>query len=71
MKDAGIEAKRDSSGFTNSSLTASLGAYEGAVTVALKEAEQAEVIQRIRDKDASLWKDDEAHRKMIFLKIKP
>jgi hypothetical protein len=32
MKDAGIEAKRDSSGFTNLSLTAKLGNYEAAVT---------------------------------------
>ena len=65
MKDAGIEAKRASSGFTNLSLTAKLGNYEAAVTTALKEAQQANVIQRIRDKDASLWKNDEAHRKII------
>jgi transaldolase/glucose-6-phosphate isomerase len=64
MKDAGIEAKPDSAAGTPA-LRASLGAYQSAVDAALAEAESANVIQRIWDKDASLWKTEESHQKII------
>ena len=61
-----IEAKRDAlrSGI-HSRLTASLGKYADAVSVAVKEAEKGDVMRRIWRKDASLWKEDEAHQKII------
>ncbi len=70
MKEAASEAKRDKkstghNGRPNESLTASLGNYGGAVREALAEAEQANVVQRIWEKDASLWKTEEAHQKII------
>ena len=64
MKDAGIEAKRDRPAATKA-LVAQLGQYEAVVQAALVEAERASVIQRIWDKDASLWKTDPAHQKII------
>ncbi|MFN2517236.1 MAG: glucose-6-phosphate isomerase [Pyrinomonadaceae bacterium] len=66
MKDAGIEAKRDTSVFAGQvSLTASLGSYEEPVREILAEAAKANVIRRIWNKDASLWKGEEAHEKII------
>lgn len=66
MKDAGIEAKRDTSVFAGQvSLTASLGSYEEPVREILAEAEKVNVIRRIWNKDASLWKHEEAHQKII------
>jgi transaldolase/glucose-6-phosphate isomerase len=65
MNDAGIEAKRASSNLTDPSLTVSLGRYGPAVQLALKEAQQAGVIRRIREKDGSLWKKEPAHQKII------
>ncbi|MDQ3917731.1 MAG: bifunctional transaldolase/phosoglucose isomerase [Acidobacteriota bacterium] len=61
-----IESKRDAilSGI-NERLTASLGKYSDAVNAALKEAEKGDVMRRIWRKDASLWKEDEAHQKII------
>jgi transaldolase/glucose-6-phosphate isomerase len=61
-----IEAKRDAlrSGI-HQRLTASLGKYADAVNAAIKEAEKTEVMRRIWHKDAALWKEDEAHRKII------
>ncbi|HYY93139.1 MAG TPA: bifunctional transaldolase/phosoglucose isomerase [Pyrinomonadaceae bacterium] len=61
-----IESKRDAilSGI-NERLTASLGKYSDAVNAALKEAEKGDVMRRIWRKDAALWKEDEAHQKII------
>jgi len=70
MKDAGIEAKRDAEQggpplTTANCLTASLGNYEGPVRAALAEAARSNVIERIWNKDATLWKQEEAHQKII------
>ena len=46
-------------------LKASLGKYVGAVKGALEQADEQEVAARIWRKDASLWKNDEAHQKII------
>lgn len=46
-------------------MTASLGRYSDAVANTLAEAENAEAIGRIWRKDASLWKKEEAHQKII------
>ncbi|MGI8731907.1 MAG: glucose-6-phosphate isomerase [Pyrinomonadaceae bacterium] len=47
------------------SMTASLGAYQEPVARALVEAEQTGIMRRIWQKDASVWKDDEAHQAII------
>jgi transaldolase/glucose-6-phosphate isomerase len=67
MKDAGIEAKRESdhSAPVTTSLTASLGTYDARVRAALAEADSARVIERIWSKDATLWKQDDAQQKII------
>jgi transaldolase/glucose-6-phosphate isomerase len=61
-----IESKRDAllSGI-NDRLTASLGKYGDAVSAAIKEADKGDVMRRIWRKDAKLWKEDEAHQKII------
>jgi transaldolase/glucose-6-phosphate isomerase len=61
-----IESKRDAilSGI-NERLTASLGKYSEAVAGAIKEADKGDVMRRIWRKDAELWKEDEAHQKII------
>jgi transaldolase/glucose-6-phosphate isomerase len=61
-----IEAKRGAllSGI-NERLTASLGKHAEAVSGALREAEKGEVMRRIWRKDASLWKEEEEHRRII------
>jgi transaldolase/glucose-6-phosphate isomerase len=61
-----IEAKRDAlrSGIQER-LTASLGGFADAVNGALKEADKGDVMRRIWRKDAALWKEDEAHQKII------
>jgi transaldolase/glucose-6-phosphate isomerase len=61
-----IEAKRDAirSGI-HTRLTASLGKYADAVSAAIKEADKGDVMRRIWRKDAALWKEDEAHQKII------
>ena len=59
MIDAGSEAKRVLP------LTLRLGLHAAAVTTALKDAEHAKVTERIWNHDAALWKDDEAHQKII------
>ncbi|MDQ5846588.1 MAG: glucose-6-phosphate isomerase [Acidobacteriota bacterium] len=64
MRDAGIEAKQDSA-TGMPAVRVSLGAYQSAVDAALAEAESSKVIQRIWDKDASLWKTEESHKKII------
>ena len=63
MNDAGSEAKREAN--PNEPLRVSLGAYAAAVTGALDEATRANVIERIWKKDASLWKSEAAHQKII------
>ena len=70
MKDAGIEAKRDAEqdrpNFTTANcLAASLGNYEGAVRATLAEAARTNVIERLWNKDATLWKQEESHQKII------
>lgn len=59
MIDGGSEAKRDLP------ITLSLGQYAEAVAVTLKDAAKANVIARIWEYDASLWKAEEAHQKII------
>ncbi|HEX8181300.1 MAG TPA: bifunctional transaldolase/phosoglucose isomerase [Pyrinomonadaceae bacterium] len=61
-----IESKRDAllSGI-NERLTASLGKYSDAVSAAIKEADKGDVMRHIWRKDAKLWKEDEAHQKII------
>jgi transaldolase/glucose-6-phosphate isomerase len=61
-----IESKRDAilSGI-NERLTASLGKYSEAVAGAIKEADKGDVMRRIWRKDAALWKEDDAHQKII------
>jgi glucose-6-phosphate isomerase len=70
MKDAGFEAKREAEPYwpkfkTPNYLAASLGNYEGLVRATLEEATRANVIGRIWSRDASLWKNEEAHQKII------
>src|ERR671939_613806 len=61
-----IESKRDAilSGI-HERLTASLGKVSDAVSAAIKEADKGDVMRRIWRKDAKLWKEDEAHQKII------
>ena len=63
MNDAGSEAKRDTD--RNVPLSVSLGEYAGAVRAALEAAARANVIERIWNKDATLWKNEVAHQKII------
>src|SRR5882672_7661431 len=70
MKDAGIEAKREAEPdrpnfMTANYLAASLGSYEGRVRVTLADAARANVVERIWNRDVSLWKQEESHHKII------
>jgi transaldolase / glucose-6-phosphate isomerase len=71
MNDAGSEAKRDTAVTAQRDtdalpeLTAALGSYAAAVNETLADAQASDVIERIWNKDASLWKEDESHRKII------
>ncbi len=70
MKDAAFEAKRDAerdrlSFITDAQLATSLGNYEGRVRETLKEAARANAIERIWNRDPSLWKNEESHQKII------
>lgn len=73
MKDAASEAKRETvsnaqvkrSSPANSATTVSLGPVAAAVEATLAEAQRANVIERIWNKDASLWKQEESHQKTI------
>jgi transaldolase/glucose-6-phosphate isomerase len=60
MEDAGIEAKRDRAG-----LSVRLGPHQARVNDLLREARQERVISRIWARDATLWKDDSSHQKII------
>ena len=64
MNNAGIEAKLQFRG-RETVLTAHLGPYAAAVRSALSEADQEDVVRRIWDKDASVWKTEPAHQKII------
>ena len=55
-----------SGGPVNEELATSLGAYQSAVDAALLAAEQQNVVRRIWEKDASLWKSEPAHQKIIL-----
>jgi transaldolase/glucose-6-phosphate isomerase len=61
-----IEAKRDAliSGI-NERLNASPGQYADAISNAIKEADKGDVMRRIWRKDATLWKTEEEHQKII------
>ena len=59
MNDAGSEAKRATD------QTMSLGEYADAVNTALAEAAREKVIERIWNKDATLWKNEESHQRVI------
>jgi glucose-6-phosphate isomerase len=50
---------------TGAQLATSLGNYEGRVRAALGEATRVNVIERIWNRDASLWKNEESHQKII------
>jgi len=68
--DSGSEAKRETElpvkeSPVNESITASLGNYDGAIREALAEAKKARVVERIWEKDPTLWKSEEAHQKII------
>lgn len=70
MKDAGSEAKReterDRPNFKAANyLAASLGNYEGPLRTTLAEAARTNVIERLWNKDATLWKQEESHQKII------
>lgn len=68
MKDAGIEAKREtdrSEPAVSTSLTASLGNYEERVRAVLAEADRVGVIERIWNKDVTLWTRDESQQTII------
>ena len=64
MNDAGIEAKLQSRA-ADTLINVHLGQYAGAVQSALADADQANIIRRIWDKDASVWKTEPAHQKII------
>ena len=63
MDNAGIEAKRETD--RSALLSVSLGEYAGAVKAVLDEARRANVIERIWNKDTTLWKNEAAHQKII------
>jgi len=64
MNDAGNEAKLQLRA-ANSVPGFHFGKYASAVQSALAEADKANIIRRIWDKDASVWKTEPAHQKII------
>ena len=71
MKDAGIEAKREAEADKPNFMAANyraapLGNYERPVRTTLAEAARANVIERIWNKDATLWKNEESNQKIII-----
>ncbi len=46
-------------------MTTSLSQYETAVSQAIAEAQEGDLVQRIWRKDATVWKAEEAHQKII------
>lgn len=74
MKDAGIEAKpmtetavqrRIEDSTASHALATSLGPYDGPVRTTLEQAKKENVLKRIWEKDASVWKNEENHKKII------
>ena len=74
MKDAGIEAKLETEtgkqrqiedSTANPVLDTSVGAYDGPVRATLERAGKENVLKRIWEKDASVWKNEETHKKII------
>jgi transaldolase/glucose-6-phosphate isomerase len=63
MDDAGSEAKREADPYL--ALSVSPGEYAEAVNAALDEASRANVIERIWNNDAALWKSEAADQKII------
>lgn len=63
MNDAGSEAKREAD--RGGPLRLALGKYAIAVNSTLADAERLDVVGRIWNRDPTLWKNDEAHQKII------
>jgi transaldolase/glucose-6-phosphate isomerase len=61
-----IEARRDSvtRGLADR-ITAHLGPYQKDIDAAVQNADKQKFVERIWKKDATLWKSDEAHKKII------
>lgn len=61
-----VAAKRELlTGELNQSLSWSLGQYEAAVQAGLRQMDQEKWMQRIWTKDATVWKSDADHQKII------
>src|SRR5438552_2241511 len=66
MNDAGIEAKQEPDSGGAPAQTAALPLeFRDAMRDALAEAEEQDVIERIWNKDASLWKSEPPQQKII------
>ncbi|HZS10068.1 MAG TPA: bifunctional transaldolase/phosoglucose isomerase [Blastocatellia bacterium] len=80
LQDEGVKSFMDSFGTLIDSITSkhslltsgildrqttSLGSYSEGVQAAIKQADKDTWVRRIWKKDASLWKSDEAHQKII------
>jgi glucose-6-phosphate isomerase len=68
MNEAGSEAKREAARQNSdraAPLTVSLGGYDEGVQAVLEDAAEERVVERIWKKDASLWKEESAHEKII------
>jgi glucose-6-phosphate isomerase len=63
MDDAGSKATRETDPYI--ALSVSPAEQAEAVNAALEEASRAHVIERIWNKDATLWKSEPAHQKII------
>jgi transaldolase/glucose-6-phosphate isomerase len=63
---ATIEARRDAAlrGLQDR-MTLHLGTHQAAVDQAIQRIEKEKFVERIWNKDATLWKNDEAHKKII------
>src|SRR5438132_8027390 len=61
-----IEARRDAvTRGLDDRQTEHLGRHQSVVDEAIKRAEKEKFVERIWNKDATLWKSDEAHKKII------
>jgi transaldolase/glucose-6-phosphate isomerase len=68
MNDAGIQAQQGAGASSikgSDFLTVSLGTFAETIRATLADSERARVIERIWNKDASLWKSEEPHQKII------
>jgi transaldolase/glucose-6-phosphate isomerase len=61
-----IEARRDSvtRGLTDR-ITLHIGPFQSAIDTAVQNADKQKFVERIWKKDATLWKTDDAHKKII------